>query len=143
MLKADEILKTDKHTQLKWLRNQMSNNNVGIFVNPEKGGQLFNELVNFKTSKGLIKRENHEISMLEVTNFVARTLTATARGKLLNTLRVTASRLGKKSLQTALSHEAEKMLNHMVSESSVTKVEFLNQVIEYAFENGFIAQKRR
>jgi len=143
MLKAHEILKTDKHTQLKWLRNQMSKNNVCIFVNPDIGLPLFNDLVNFNTPKGLIKRENHEIAMREVTDFVARCLTVTATKKLVNTLRVTASRLGKKSLQTPLSHEAEKMLNYMVSQSSVTKVELLNQMIEYAFENGFTAKKHR
>jgi len=139
MLKAQEILKTDKHTQLKWLRNQVNKKNMGIFIHPDKGLQQFNELVNFKTSKRLIARENHEISLQEVVGFVARCLTEVATKKLVNTLRVTASRLGKKSLQTTLSHEAEKMLNHMVSESSVTKAELLNQIIEHAFENGFTA----
>lgn len=128
-MKRAELLKTLHQVQLNWIDNQVKK----IAIN---GGEAFKnveaaERAHEKLSLSLVP-DNSEIE-----HFVDVNLSRVGIQKLVTTLRVYNKRNGAERLQVEITKTNKAKLDSMVANSSLTKIQIINLLIESADINEF------
>lgn len=123
MIKADELLKTEHTRQLTWLENQIKKGENSIFLNAKKANLAYEKL----QSKSLITDE------LDIEKYIGRYLSKSGKKKLVTTLRVALNRAKpEERLQVKLSTKNGSKLEYLKTNTTLTKQEIINKLIENA-----------
>jgi hypothetical protein len=126
-----EITPEQKDIALNWVVNQV-NKDASIFLNPKVGKVEFKRLFSIKKHGKWVSLTNIDISYIDAESFVCRYLSDSALKKLRNYLRVSASRMGKRTLQVQLDAEHEIMLGNLRDLTGMKDTEIVRKLIEIA-----------
>jgi macrodomain Ter protein organizer (MatP/YcbG family) len=124
MTKTADILKTEHHKQVAWLKKQIEKNNTSIFLNPSLAVPAFDAL-----NSDFITPDEH------VERYIFRYLSDSGKKKLVTTLRVAETRRKKSflvSLQVNLEPNNNQRLTELSKQSGLTKTELVNKMIQCA-----------
>lgn len=123
-MKKAELLRTDHHIQLNWLKNQIGNIHFSTgssFLKPDSALRAYNKL-----NDDLVVRET------DLEHYISVYLSAIGIKKLVTALRVYRTRAGSERLQVEVTDRNRRKLNKLVEQTKKTKIEIINILIQNA-----------